>query len=148
MMSDLGLDKTLQLVEQVAQAHDSFAVPEILKKQAASGEPWPLRNVKLEVRGGVATIWMNRPEAMNALNETVLKELKEVVAQVREDGSVRAVIISGEGPAFVAGADIRTMLKPDRPGVACTVKVRPTRSTCGASKISGRVAGVLSGLNR
>jgi enoyl-CoA hydratase/3-hydroxyacyl-CoA dehydrogenase len=113
MMNDLGLDKTLQLVEQVAQAHDSFAVPENLKKQAASGEPWPLRNVKLEVKDGVATIWMNRPEAMNALNETVLQELKEVVAQVRADGSVRAVIISGEGPAFVAGADIRTMLDKD-----------------------------------
>jgi enoyl-CoA hydratase len=53
---------------------------------------------------------MNRPEAMNALNEKVLRELKEAIAQVRDDPAVRAVIITGEGPAFVAGADIRAMM--------------------------------------
>jgi enoyl-CoA hydratase len=53
---------------------------------------------------------MNRPAAMNALNDKVLRELKEAVAQVRDDPSVRVVIITGEGPAFVAGADIRAMM--------------------------------------
>jgi enoyl-CoA hydratase len=43
----------------------------------------------------------------------VLRELKEVVAQLREDSDVRAVIITGEGPAFISGADIRTMLEGD-----------------------------------
>jgi enoyl-CoA hydratase len=50
---------------------------------------------------------------MNALNEKVLRELKEAIAQVREDPTVRVVIVTGEGPAFVAGADIRAMLAKD-----------------------------------
>jgi enoyl-CoA hydratase/carnithine racemase len=110
MMNKLGLERALELVERVAARHDSFAVPELLQKQARSGTPWTLRDVKLEVKGHVATITMNRPQAMNALNEKVLRELKEIVAQVRDDANVRAVIVTGEGPAFVAGADIRTML--------------------------------------
>ncbi len=110
MMNKLGVDKALALVEQVAAHHGSFNVPELLQKQAQSGEPWTLRDVKLVVKGHIATITMSRPEAMNALNEKVLRELKEVVAQVRDDPNVRAVIVTGEGPAFVAGADIRTMM--------------------------------------
>jgi enoyl-CoA hydratase/3-hydroxyacyl-CoA dehydrogenase len=110
MMNDLGLERALELVERVAEGHEAFSVPELLRAQAASGQPWTLRDVKLEVKGHVATVTMNRPEAMNALNGKVLRELKAIIAQVRDDPDVRAVIITGEGPAFVAGADIRAML--------------------------------------
>jgi enoyl-CoA hydratase/3-hydroxyacyl-CoA dehydrogenase len=110
MMNDLGLDRALELVERLATHHDSFAVPELLRRQAAAGQAWTLRDVRLEVKDSIATITMNRPEAMNALNEKVLRELKEAIAQVRDDPSVRVVIITGEGPAFVAGADIRAMM--------------------------------------
>jgi enoyl-CoA hydratase/3-hydroxyacyl-CoA dehydrogenase len=110
MMSDLGLDRALELVEQLAAHYDSFGVPELLRQQAASGQPWTLRDVKLDVKGRIATITMNRPAAMNALNEKVLRELKKIIAQVRDDPDVRVVIITGEGPAFVAGADIPAMM--------------------------------------
>ena len=113
MMNDLGLDRALELVEDIAAHHDSFPVAEILKQQAASGEPWLIKDVKLEVKDGIATITMSRAEAMNALNDKVLRELKEVVGQLREDSDIRAVIITGEGPAFISGADIRTMLEGD-----------------------------------
>jgi enoyl-CoA hydratase/3-hydroxyacyl-CoA dehydrogenase len=110
MMNDVGLGRALELVEQLAARYDSFAVPELLRQQAAAGRPWTLRDVKLEVKDGIATITMNRPEAMNALNEKVLRELKAAIAQVQGDPEVRVVIITGEGPAFVAGADIRAMM--------------------------------------
>ena len=110
MMNDLGLERALELVEAVAARYDSFAVPELLRQQAATGQAWTLRDVKVEVKGHVATITMNRPEAMNALNTKVFRELKQAIAQVRDDDAVRAVIITGEGPAFVAGADIRAMM--------------------------------------
>jgi len=110
MMNDLGVERALELVEKFAAHDDSFAVPKLLAKQAATGQPWTLRDVKVEVQDHIATITMNRPEAMNALNEKVLRELKEAVAQVRDDPAVRVVIITGEGPAFVAGADIRAMM--------------------------------------
>jgi len=110
MMNKLGLDRALEMVEGVAARYNSFAVPELLRQQAATGQPWTLRDVRLEVKDNIATITMNRPEAMNALNGKVLRELKEAVAQVRDDPAVRVVIITGEGPAFVAGADIRAMM--------------------------------------
>jgi enoyl-CoA hydratase/3-hydroxyacyl-CoA dehydrogenase len=113
MMNDLGLDRALELVDRLAAHHASFTVPELLRRHAATGQPWTLRDVKLEAEDGIATITMNRPEAMNALNGKVLGELREAIAQVREDSTVRVVIITGEGPAFVAGADIRAMMAKD-----------------------------------
>jgi enoyl-CoA hydratase/3-hydroxyacyl-CoA dehydrogenase len=113
MMNHLGVDRALELVEQVAAHHESFIVPKNLQEQATSGQSWMIPDVKLAITDGIATITMCRPEAMNALNEKVLGELKEVIAQVRDDPNVRAVIITGEGPAFVAGADIKTMLAAD-----------------------------------
>jgi enoyl-CoA hydratase/3-hydroxyacyl-CoA dehydrogenase len=110
MMNELGVDRARELVEQLAAQTDAFAVPELLTQQAVVGRPWTLRDIKVEVKGNIATITMNRPEAMNALNGKVLRELKEAVAQVRDDPDVRVVIITGEGPAFVAGADIRAMM--------------------------------------
>jgi enoyl-CoA hydratase len=113
MMNDLGLDRALELVEEVASIHSSFKVPDLLRQQATSNQPWVIKDVKLEVKDHIATITMNRPEAMNALNAKVLGELKDLIAQLHEDSSVWAVIITGTGPAFVAGADIKTMLDSD-----------------------------------
>jgi len=109
MMNSQGLDRALRLVERLAAHHESLAVPDSLQQRAADGRAWVLRDVNLEVREGVATITMNRPQAMNALNDKVLRELKETIDRVRDDPEVRAVIVTGEGPAFVAGADIRAM---------------------------------------
>ena len=65
--------------------------------------------MRLSVDGAIAYITMSRPEALNALNGKVLHELKDVLAQVRANRAVRAVIFSGEGNAFIAGADIKEM---------------------------------------
>jgi enoyl-CoA hydratase/3-hydroxyacyl-CoA dehydrogenase len=118
MMNDMGLKRALELVEKVAGRYPTFKVPQVLRKMAAAGQTWTLRDVKLDVRDGVATILMNRPEAMNALNEKVLGELKQVIAQLRDDPAARVVIITGEGAAFVAGADIRAMLSKDHAAIA------------------------------
>ena len=113
MMNDIGIDRAVELVEQVDVHHDSFDTPDLLRQQVAEGHPWTLREVKLDIKDRVATITMNRPEAMNALNEKVLRELKNTIAELREDSALRVVIITGEGSAFIAGADIRTMLAAD-----------------------------------
>lgn len=53
---------------------------------------------------GVLTI--NRPEALNALNSTVISELETVIAEIETDKTLSALILTGEGRSFVAGADI------------------------------------------
>jgi enoyl-CoA hydratase len=67
------------------------------------------KNIILEVKESVGLIRMNRPEAMNALNSQTLGELKEAFSQLKDDDSVRVIVITGEGKAFVAGADIAEM---------------------------------------
>ncbi len=65
--------------------------------------------VKFEKKERVAVITMNRPEKRNALNSEVREELYTVLKQINSDKAIRAVIITGAGEAFIAGADIAAM---------------------------------------
>ena len=65
--------------------------------------------VTLEHRGPVGLITMNRPKALNALNDQVLRELDAVLDQVEADDSILVAVITGAGRSFVAGADIGQM---------------------------------------
>lgn len=66
-------------------------------------------NLRLEINGAVATITIDRPKALNALDEATIDELAQAVDQISGNGDVRGVIITGAGKAFVAGADISKM---------------------------------------
>ena len=63
-------------------------------------------NIKLEKEGAVATISLNRPDAMNALSPALLEDLSSAVANVQDDQQIKALVIRGEGRAFSAGADL------------------------------------------
>lgn len=66
-----------------------------------------LENILLEHEKGIATIFINRPEKLNALNKATIQELHETLKLVDENPDVRVIIITGSGEkAFVAGADI------------------------------------------
>ena len=61
-----------------------------------------------ELLGAIYIITINRPEKLNALNKTVIREIGEAVTEVYENAMIRAAIITGSGnKAFAAGADIR-----------------------------------------
>ena len=65
------------------------------------------QTVELQIEGGIATITLNRPKALNALNLAMVGELGQAMRQFRDDPTVRVVIITGAGDkAFAAGADI------------------------------------------
>ena len=64
------------------------------------------QTLRYEVEDQIAVLTINRPEALNALNGQVIGELEEAVSAVEADRSLKALIITGEGRSFVAGADI------------------------------------------
>ena len=66
-------------------------------------------NIKLEKKGKIAIITMTRPEKMNALNLEVRQELYKILKNINSDENIRSTIITGEGEAFIAGADIQAM---------------------------------------
>jgi enoyl-CoA hydratase len=66
-----------------------------------------LENIILEHEKGIATLYINRPEKLNALNKATIQELHETLALMDNNSDVRVIIITGSGEkSFVAGADI------------------------------------------
>jgi enoyl-CoA hydratase len=65
--------------------------------------------VRCERRGSVAVLTLDRPEALNALSSGTLRRLGERVAALEGDAALRAVVLTGAGRAFAAGADIAEM---------------------------------------
>ena len=76
----------------------------------------PYEAIGYETADGVATVTLNRPDVLNAMNSAMRLELLEVFTLLRTDDEVRAVIVTGAGErAFSAGADIREFLEPPVP---------------------------------
>src|ERR1700681_2274153 len=65
--------------------------------------------LKVEVADRVATITINRPEALHAVNNVVHHELEQIWIDVRADHDVNAIILTGAGRAFCAGGDVKGM---------------------------------------
>ena len=72
--------------------------------------------VRYEAKDGVATITLDRPDVLNAMNNPMRAQLLEIFARLRTDDTVKAVVVTGAGErAFWAGADIREFLEPPTP---------------------------------
>jgi len=65
--------------------------------------------VRCAIQDGVATLTFNRPEAMNALDAPTARAFLAACEQLRDAPSLRAVLLRGEGKAFMAGGDLRSM---------------------------------------
>lgn len=77
-----------------------------------------MAQVELEVDKSVATVRINRPDALNSLSASVLEELEAAVERLEGEDQIHAAIVTGAGRAFVAGADIAEIASLDaRTGV-------------------------------
>jgi enoyl-CoA hydratase/carnithine racemase len=65
-----------------------------------------LNEIRYEVKNGIATVIMNRPDKMNAVGATLTEELISVFGEADRDDDVRVVVVTGAGKAFCAGADL------------------------------------------
>ncbi|HYN82956.1 MAG TPA: enoyl-CoA hydratase-related protein [Gemmatimonadaceae bacterium] len=64
------------------------------------------QSVTLDTDGGIATLTVNRPDKLNALNAATMAELSSAIDEVRARDDISGLIVTGAGRAFVAGADI------------------------------------------
>jgi enoyl-CoA hydratase/3-hydroxyacyl-CoA dehydrogenase len=113
LMNKIGIEKSYSMAQSYSQlctledGTESWKVPVSFKQQAENKKPWNFSYVDTAISKGIATITINRPEAMNALNETVIAQLGDAVQQVNRNDSVHTIVLDGAGKAFVAGADVK-----------------------------------------
>ena len=81
-------------------------------------------NVRLGIDAAVATLTLDRPDALNALTIALKEELLAAFDAVAADHAVRAVVLTGAGRAFCAGQDLRERLEPDAPPLETEIRVR------------------------
>ena len=96
------------------------------------------RSLRVEVADGVATITLDRPEALNALTVPMKGELLRGAPAVARDRSVRAVVLTGAGRAFCAGQDLKERLEPDAAPLASSSASATTRSSGRCARSTSR----------
>ena len=116
IMNKIGISKSYEVVQAICRTHPDFKMPAILEKQHRLGKPFEFNFVDLAVKNGIAYVTLNRPEAMNALNETVVSQLDRRFGEAEADARVKAIVFQGAGKAFVAGADIRYFVEKIKAG--------------------------------
>ena len=91
----------------MAQSYADLAEFELPNWFAELTEPLKFNYVDTHVDGEVATVRINRPEAMNALNEVVVEQLGEALDSLNSREDIKTIVLDGAGKAFVAGADVK-----------------------------------------
>lgn len=99
----LGVDEAVRM----AEAYSNLAGFELPEWFANLSGPMQFSLVDVVVEDGVATVRLNRPEAMNALNETLVAQLGSALDELNAREDVSTIILEGAGKAFVAGADVK-----------------------------------------
>jgi 2-(1,2-epoxy-1,2-dihydrophenyl)acetyl-CoA isomerase len=83
-----------------------------------------MADLRIEAADGVATLTLDRPDALNALTVGLKEELIAAFATIAADDAIRAVVLTGAGRAFCAGQDLRERLEPGAAPLADEIRVR------------------------
>ncbi len=109
MMNAIGIDKAYDLVADWCTDNDGFPIPKALAAAREAGG-WELSNVTRKTLGNVAVLTIKRPKVLNAVDTTVLAELRDKFTQVESDPEIIGTVLTGFGvKAFVSGADINDL---------------------------------------
>tara|TARA_B100000131_G_scaffold284550_1_gene293240 strand:+ start:948 stop:3011 length:2064 start_codon:yes stop_codon:yes gene_type:complete len=97
----------IQEASRMADSYSALAGLEVPAWFSGREGPFDFSYVDVDVEDGVATVLINRPEAMNALNVTVVGQLGEAIDGLNSREDVHTIVLEGAGKAFVAGADVK-----------------------------------------
>lgn len=101
LMKKLGVKEVSRLIKSVCGKY-SVDFPASVKEEC-----WEMEYVKLDKINDAGIITISRPEDMNALNEDIMCQLYEKFDDAEKDNNIKKIFITGQGKAFVAGADIK-----------------------------------------
>ena len=111
LMNKHGIKHSYEIVSDFVKKYPKLKIPSMLKKQYESKKEWSFNYVYLEIKDNIAKITINRPEAMNAINEEVISQLDKQFTVADKNPDVKAIVLEGAGKAFIAGADIQYFIK-------------------------------------
>jgi 2-(1,2-epoxy-1,2-dihydrophenyl)acetyl-CoA isomerase len=113
-----------------------------------SGDPASssFATVRYEVVDAIATITLDRPEALNALTVLMKTELLAALKAVGRDRTVRAVVLTGEGRAFCAGQDLKERLEPDAAPLEVEVRERYNPLIAAMRALDRPIVGAINGV--
>ncbi len=105
-----------------------------------------MSEIEFGQQGAVALLRINRPQARNALNQTVKTQLAEHLLRIEDDRSVRCVVITGDDKAFCAGADIKELanlsaIEMARNGPSCVWRAMDRLGTPVIAAVNGYALG-------
>ncbi len=102
--------------------------------------------LRYEVAEAVATITLDRPEALNALTISLKNELLAAFRAVARDRGVRAVVLTGAGRAFCAGQDLKERLQPDAAPLEVEVRERYNPLIAAMRRLDQPIVGAINGV--
>ena len=113
--------------------------------EVASGEE-PAPTIRVEAADAIATVTLDRPDALNALTGRMLADLLAAFRRIGRDRSIRAVVLKGAGRAFCAGQDLKERLEPDAPPLAVVVRERYNPIIAAMRSIDQPIVGAINGV--
>jgi 2-(1,2-epoxy-1,2-dihydrophenyl)acetyl-CoA isomerase len=103
-------------------------------------------DLRVDVDDAIATLTLDRPDALNSLTVSLKEELLRAFRDVARDPAVRVVILTGEGRAFCAGQDLRERLEPDAAPLATELRERYNPIILAMRRLDKPIVGAINGI--
>jgi len=103
-------------------------------------------DLRVEIADRVATVTLDRPEALNALTVSLKEELLRTCVDLAGDPTVRAIVLTGAGRAFCAGQDLRERLQPDAAPLDVELRERYNPLILAMRRLEKPIVGAINGI--
>src|ERR1700704_6297880 len=105
-----------------------------------------MSGLRVDIRDAIATLTLDRPDALNSLTVPLKDELLRAMRDVGLDPAVRFVILTGAGRAFCAGQDLRERLQPDAVPLATEIRERYNPIILAMRRLEKPIVGAINGI--